>query len=84
MTFAPRGNGIDTRKRVLRGLAVIAAEAGAQTIAEGIESLDDLRLVQDLGFTAAQGFLLREPSASLDHSPRPLRQMSHHEPVSAL
>lgn len=72
MSFVHGANGVDTRRRVLRGMAVLATEAGAQTIAEGIEDIEDLRLVHDLGFAAAQGFLLREPSDVLDHTPRPL------------
>jgi EAL domain-containing protein (putative c-di-GMP-specific phosphodiesterase class I) len=66
---------------VLRGLARLAVETGAHTIAEGIESVDDLKLVRELGFMAAQGFLLREPSAVPDHSPRPLRLLGAQETV---
>jgi diguanylate cyclase (GGDEF)-like protein len=83
MSFVQGANGVDTRRRVLRGLAVLAVETGAHTIAEGIESVDDLRLVRELGFTAAQGFLLREPSATPDHSPRPLRLLGSQESVPA-
>jgi diguanylate cyclase (GGDEF)-like protein len=73
MSFVQGANGIDTRRRVLSGLKLLAVESDALTIAEGIETLDDLRLVQELGFSGAQGFLLREPARSLDHSSRPLR-----------
>jgi diguanylate cyclase (GGDEF)-like protein len=81
MSFVQGANGVDTRRRVLRGLAVLAVETGAHTIAEGIESVDDLRLVRELGFTAAQGFLLREPAPRPDHSPRPLRLLGSEETV---
>jgi EAL domain-containing protein (putative c-di-GMP-specific phosphodiesterase class I) len=74
---------VDTRRRVLRGLAVLAVETGAHTIAEGIEAVDDLRLVRELGFNAAQGFLLREPAATPDHSPRPLKLLGSQESVPA-
>jgi diguanylate cyclase (GGDEF)-like protein len=81
MSFVQGANGVETRRRVLRGLAVLAVETGAHTIAEGIESVDDLRLVRELGFSAAQGFLLREPAATPDHSPRPLRLLGSQESV---
>lgn len=83
MSFVQGANGVDTRRRVLRGLAVLAVETGAQTIAEGIESVDDLKLVRELGFNGAQGFLLREPAATPDHSPRPLRLLGSQESVPA-
>lgn len=83
MSFVQGANGVDTRRRLLRGFATVAVETGAITIAEGIESLDDLRLVRDLGFVAAQGFFLREPSQALDHSPRPLRLMATSENPNA-
>jgi EAL domain-containing protein (putative c-di-GMP-specific phosphodiesterase class I) len=83
MSFVQGANGVDTRRRVLRGLALLAVETGAFAIAEGIETVDDLRLVRELGFTAAQGFLLREPTQRVDHSPRPLRLLGPQEPVAA-
>jgi diguanylate cyclase (GGDEF)-like protein len=79
MSFVQGANGMETRRGVLRGLARLAVETGAHTIAEGIESVDDLRLVRELGFNAAQGFLLREPAATPDHSPRPLRLLGSQE-----
>lgn len=73
MSFVQGANGAEARTGVLRGMARVAIETGAQVIAEGIETVDDLRLVREIGFHAAQGFLLREPAQTPDHSPRPLR-----------
>jgi diguanylate cyclase (GGDEF)-like protein len=83
MSFVHGANGVETRRNVLRGLKLLATETGALTIAEGIETLDDLRLVQELEFTGAQGFLLREPSRVPDHSPRRLRLSDNVEGVPA-
>jgi len=66
---------IDSRRAVLRALSVLIRETGAMPIAEGVESVDDLRLVRDLGFVAAQGFLLRAPASVPDLTARPLEQL---------
>lgn len=73
---------IDSRRAVLRALCVLIRETGAQPIAEGVETVEDLRLVRDLGFVAAQGFLLRAPATLPDLSPRPLRRLLVPEPVA--
>jgi diguanylate cyclase (GGDEF)-like protein len=72
---------IDSRRAVLRALCVLIRETGAQPIAQGVETVEDLRLVRDLGFVAAQGFLLRAPASLPDLSPRPLYQLLAPEPV---
>jgi diguanylate cyclase (GGDEF)-like protein len=66
---------IDARRAVLRALCVLIRETGALPIAEGVESPDDLRLVHDLGFVAAQGFLLRAPASVPDTSARPMHEL---------
>lgn len=50
------------RRRLLAGLRLLAAETGAQVIAEGVETEDDLTTVAELGFWAAQGYALASPS----------------------
>ena len=39
----------------------LGKEIGFQTIAEGVEDIDLLRHVQDLGITIAQGYLINRP-----------------------
>lgn len=51
-----------TRRRLLGGLRLLAAEAGAQVVAEGVETRADLDAVAGLGFWAAQGYALGTPS----------------------
>jgi diguanylate cyclase (GGDEF)-like protein len=72
MGFVHGTTDVDSRRAVLRALAVLIRESGARPLAEGMETVDDLRLVRDLGFDAAQGFLMREPSSVPDLTARPL------------
>ena len=65
-TFVHDVAGDATRSRVLSGMSKIARESGAQVIAEGVETDGDLQLVHDLGFHAAQGFMLSHMQRRLD------------------
>jgi EAL domain-containing protein (putative c-di-GMP-specific phosphodiesterase class I) len=52
--------GIDTdppRREVLAGLRGVAERIGAEVIAEGIETEEELRVVQELGIRFGQGYL---------------------------
>ncbi len=50
-------------RAVVRGLTFMAAELGIATIAEGIETFDQLKHVESVGCDEAQGFLLARPMA---------------------
>lgn len=50
------------RRRLLHGLRLLVAETGAEAIAEGVETSEDVALVREIGFRAAQGFALGEPA----------------------
>ncbi|MGH9305036.1 MAG: EAL domain-containing protein [Acidimicrobiales bacterium] len=55
---------IDTspeRQAVTLALAVLAARSGATSLAEGVETEEELSTVRSLGVEAAQGFLLGRP-----------------------
>ncbi len=80
MSFVQGANGIETRRRLLQSLQNVANGVGAYVVAEGIETFDDLKLVNDLGFHAAQGFFLRAPGATLDETARPLDLLKVGEP----
>ena len=54
---------------VLRSLRDLAAGSDAVTIAEGVETSEQLRLVQEVGIPAAQGYLLGRPAARVDFKP---------------
>jgi EAL domain-containing protein (putative c-di-GMP-specific phosphodiesterase class I) len=54
----------EMRRRLILGLLVVAREIGARLLAEGVETMDELRLVTDLGFEAAQGFYIKDPGPS--------------------
>jgi EAL domain-containing protein (putative c-di-GMP-specific phosphodiesterase class I) len=52
--------GIDTdppRREVLNGLRGVAKRIGAEVIAEGIETDEELRIIQDLGIRFGQGYI---------------------------
>jgi len=56
--------GVDTdppRREVLKGLSGVASRIGAQLIAEGIETEEELRVVRDLGIRCGQGYLFGPP-----------------------
>jgi diguanylate cyclase (GGDEF)-like protein len=57
-----RGIGVDkSRARVFRRLLNVVESLGAEVVAEGIESTDDLDALRVLGVKYGQGFLLGEP-----------------------
>lgn len=64
MTFVRESSGVSERPGVLRSLCLIGREAGAVTVAEGVETAESLRLVTEVGFTAAQGFVLGRPDGA--------------------
>jgi len=52
----------DTASRLIVQFVVeLGKEIGFQTVAEGVEDIDLLRHVQDLGITIAQGYLINRP-----------------------
>jgi len=56
--------GVDTdppRREVLNGLGGVAKRIGAQLIAEGIETEEELRVVRELGIRYGQGYLFGPP-----------------------
>jgi EAL domain-containing protein (putative c-di-GMP-specific phosphodiesterase class I) len=50
------------RRSVLAAVGQIARELHLATIVEGVERSDQRRLLLELGFTTAQGFLLGRPA----------------------
>ncbi|MEZ0239243.1 MAG: putative bifunctional diguanylate cyclase/phosphodiesterase [Chloroflexota bacterium] len=56
----------DQTLSVLTSLVEMAARWGAMTIAEGVETPAQLRIIRKLGISAAQGYLLGRPGVELD------------------
>lgn len=57
--------GIDNdpgRRALVEALQAFAAAVGALTIAEGVETEDELRALRDIGVDLAQGYLLARPA----------------------
>ena len=58
---------------LIRGIANLAGGMGLHVVAEGIETVDEARIVRDVGYPVGQGFLFARPSAELVRSvPFPL------------
>lgn len=51
-----------TRRAIARGVIQFCEELGIRIIAEGIESAEELRALQDMGVEMFQGFLLARPA----------------------
>jgi EAL domain-containing protein (putative c-di-GMP-specific phosphodiesterase class I) len=51
------------KQAVVRHMVNLCAELGAQVVAEGVEHVEELRCVRDLGVQYAQGYLLARPAA---------------------
>jgi EAL domain-containing protein (putative c-di-GMP-specific phosphodiesterase class I) len=56
-----QGAGQDQGLSVLTSLVQMAGRLGATTIAEGVETPEQLRTIRRLGITAGQGYLLGRP-----------------------
>jgi EAL domain-containing protein (putative c-di-GMP-specific phosphodiesterase class I) len=63
MTLVQEGAARMGPRAVLRSIKDLASRQEALVIAEGVETPDQLRFVQELGISAAQGYLLGRPSA---------------------
>jgi diguanylate cyclase (GGDEF)-like protein len=53
--------------KTLQALQQIAAVFNTELVAEGVETLDDLRVLRDLGIHYGQGYLLGRPNISGEH-----------------
>lgn len=61
--FLVRGaHGDYYRRAVLRSIVELAASFGGTAVAEGLDNVDDLRIVLDEGVRAVQGYLLARPA----------------------
>jgi diguanylate cyclase (GGDEF)-like protein/PAS domain S-box-containing protein len=62
----------ETKRAIMVAIVGFARQAGMQTVAVGIETVDQLRLARKLGCTFGQGFLF--------HPPSPAQRMSLNRP----
>jgi EAL domain-containing protein (putative c-di-GMP-specific phosphodiesterase class I) len=61
LSLVQEGSERDSSRAVLRSLRDLASRWGASVIAEGIETVSQLRTVRELGLSAGQGYLLGRP-----------------------
>jgi len=64
------------KRSIVRFIVSFCHENNIVSVAEGIETKDDLHAVRDLGVTCGQGFYLFKPTAQID-----LQDFSSHPPV---
>ena len=69
LTLVRAGAASQSADAVLRALRGLARRQGQTIVAEGVETLEELGLVMDLGFDAVQGYLLQRPAPHLDAKP---------------
>ncbi len=66
----------DSSEAVLRALRELAERRNQTTVAEGVETPEQLLAVIEMGFDAAQGFLLNRPRPALDAEPIDLARIA--------
>jgi EAL domain-containing protein (putative c-di-GMP-specific phosphodiesterase class I) len=59
--FVRGSAGNDSRRTAVQRLVDVAVALGAEVVAEGVESRDDMRFLHSLGVPLAQGFLWGRP-----------------------
>lgn len=62
LSLVQDGSERDSSRAVLRSLLDLAGRWGVSVIAEGIETVSQLRTVRELGISAGQGYLLARPA----------------------
>jgi diguanylate cyclase (GGDEF)-like protein len=67
---------IDARQAVARAVIQLARALGLDTVAEGIENEGQVRVLQELGYSLGQGFLLAKPMNPDDMSALLARQQA--------
>lgn len=79
-----RGVHVDAKRRLaIRHIASLCADLGAKTVAEGVETVDELSCVRDLGVDWVQGYLLGRPAFPAPAVTWPLRSRELPAPVDA-
>ena len=66
LTLVRAGAASESADAVLRALRGLARRQHQTIVAEGVETLDELAMIMDLGFDAVQGYLLQRPAPTLD------------------
>jgi diguanylate cyclase (GGDEF)-like protein len=74
--------GNDTTASVLSSIVEMADRLGATTIAEGVETSEQLRTARRLGITGGQGYLLGRPGPERDLSWVDIAALEHRDDVA--
>jgi len=68
-SFVHEAHRRDSLQVLLRSALDMANQLGLITVAEGVETLEDWRLLQEFGCTLAQGYLIAQPMTAADMVP---------------
>ena len=68
---------------IIRSTVDLAHSLGLRIVAEGIEDLETLALVDDLGCDAAQGYLMGRPVPPEEFDLGPVALLPHHDTSTA-
>jgi len=60
-SFVHQSHERENRRVILSSALEMAGRLGVTSVAEGVETMDDWRLLQDLGCDVAQGYLIAQP-----------------------
>ncbi len=70
----------ESKRQMCEAVVQLASQFNVTSVAEGIETKDDLRVIADLGYNVGQGFIFARPMPSGDflkllssHAPKPRR-----------
>jgi EAL domain-containing protein (putative c-di-GMP-specific phosphodiesterase class I) len=74
---------LETDRRLLGAVRSFATSLGLRVVMEGVQSRRELRLVRDLGFDAAQGYVIGRPMAA-DSVPAYLTRTARARPTAPL
>jgi diguanylate cyclase (GGDEF)-like protein len=82
-TFLSGAAGDERAVAVIRSTVDLAHSLGLRIVAEGIENLETLALVDDLGCDAAQGYLMGRPVPPEEFDLGPVALLPHHDTSTA-
>ncbi len=83
-TFLTGGAGDERAVAVIRSTVELAHSLGLRIVAEGIENLETLALVDNLGCDAAQGYLMGRPVPSEEFDLGPVALRAAHDAPAAV
>ncbi len=66
--FLDKGNSEETDRIILQSVIDVGKKMGLKTTQEGVETLEDLRRLREMGCKVIQGYFLAKPMSSTDYN----------------